>query len=574
MANKQHLAWLLEGVEKWNTKRQTQEFHPELSGANLAGVHLIFADLRGVDLRQADLRGARLPDAVLEGAVLREANLDSADLSRSNLKGADLQGANLSNVNLTEAILRGTNLQGATLFNAVLREAVLNSAKLQRANFQGGNLQGADLRGAKLADASLVSANLIRAKLQRADLRGANLGLAVLIRANLQHANLNEARLPETDQRRADLQGAYLREANLTAADLRDANLREADLRGAILEIANLEGAILERAEIDLELLAKAHQLPASAIGLFFPNQASLLNASQFKDSSFEMVLRMAKNQNPDSVTAQISFDPEHCEAGKAVLGYFAQILEQKYPEKPVRVTISQERTEVKLTIIGTDDLPVEQISVDLGNYLQVVTGDIPPEQLLENRIHIDRLQSKLELLAVEVRNMERSLETEKRHGLEMRQALERQLKQSESENVGLRRLVGSLTRAQIKVSGKAVDGLANTAETLAASTDRSIHHLGELATRLREDARDASEADRKALELIAALVEKIVRDTEYQPTEAERQEAEQIIPSASPSVQQQISRRLEEASQGVVTGVAGNATFQWLLGLLDKLPG
>jgi len=98
----------------------------------------------------------------------------------------------------------------------------------------------ADLQGAVLRDAVLREADL-----GRADLRGANLG-----RANLSGANLGRANLSEANLGRADLSGANLGRANLRGADLSSADLSGANLSGANLGRANLRGANLGRADL------------------------------------------------------------------------------------------------------------------------------------------------------------------------------------------------------------------------------------------------------------------------------------------------------------------------------------
>ena len=57
-----------------------------LSGADLSGANLRYANLRG-----ADLSGANLRYANLSGANLRDANLSGADLSGANLRGLKIQ---------------------------------------------------------------------------------------------------------------------------------------------------------------------------------------------------------------------------------------------------------------------------------------------------------------------------------------------------------------------------------------------------------------------------------------------------------------------------------------------------
>lgn len=70
----------------------------DLSGAQLAGVDLVWTNLRGVDFTGADMRRANLAGARLEGAVLTRARLEGANLSDANLTGAATAGADFTGV--------------------------------------------------------------------------------------------------------------------------------------------------------------------------------------------------------------------------------------------------------------------------------------------------------------------------------------------------------------------------------------------------------------------------------------------------------------------------------------------
>ena len=75
------------------------------SRANLSGADLPGANLPWADLSRADLSGANLPWADLSRADLSRADLSGANLSRADLSGADLSGADLSGANLSWANL-------------------------------------------------------------------------------------------------------------------------------------------------------------------------------------------------------------------------------------------------------------------------------------------------------------------------------------------------------------------------------------------------------------------------------------------------------------------------------------
>src|ERR1700716_2073564 len=87
MANKDHLALLLRGVDAWNQWRQiAYEEWPDLRD-----VHLVGACLRMVNLSRKDLRNADLSEANMEGAILNHADLQGAILGKTNLNSADCQ---------------------------------------------------------------------------------------------------------------------------------------------------------------------------------------------------------------------------------------------------------------------------------------------------------------------------------------------------------------------------------------------------------------------------------------------------------------------------------------------------
>ncbi len=106
MANAEHLAILMQGVEEWNRWRdQNPDIRPDLSDAILRGANLRESDLRGADLSGAKLSGADLSRAGLSGADLYGVNLIGADLSEADLLGADLGNASVGGTLFTNVDL-------------------------------------------------------------------------------------------------------------------------------------------------------------------------------------------------------------------------------------------------------------------------------------------------------------------------------------------------------------------------------------------------------------------------------------------------------------------------------------
>ena len=229
-----------------------------LSEANLSGANLSDANLRGADLRGADLSGAILRRAFLSGAILSDANLSGADLSDANLSAAEVKKAifidatGITPEQKQDLIRRGaifgdTSNEASKEINNKLIESI-KKPNLPQPIFERTNQKEADLSGAFLRGAKLRGYILSAAILKRADLRGANLIEADLSAAILIEANLSDAKLSGANLRGAILIEADLSKADLSGADLSGANLSGADLRRADLSDANLSAAEVKNA--------------------------------------------------------------------------------------------------------------------------------------------------------------------------------------------------------------------------------------------------------------------------------------------------------------------------------------
>ena len=85
MANPEHVSWLKEGSEGWNSRMRRKRFRPELSGAILRSFNLHRFDLRGANLFGADLSDSVLSEALLDGSTLVSAILSDADLLEASV---------------------------------------------------------------------------------------------------------------------------------------------------------------------------------------------------------------------------------------------------------------------------------------------------------------------------------------------------------------------------------------------------------------------------------------------------------------------------------------------------------
>ncbi|MFK0050537.1 pentapeptide repeat-containing protein [Streptomyces sp. NPDC090741] len=153
---------------------------------------------------------------------------ETLDLSGLNLAGARLEFADLTDANLEGADLTYTDLRRADLTDAILYRANLTKSYLYKANLTDAYLCGADLTDANLAEANLTGANLHRAE--------TNLTRAQLVSADLTNAVMWETNLTEANLSRADLEGA-----DLTRTDMRTVvGLTQEQLAGAITDDATI----------------------------------------------------------------------------------------------------------------------------------------------------------------------------------------------------------------------------------------------------------------------------------------------------------------------------------------------
>ena len=196
-ANPQHVAWLNEGVEAWNRRREREDFVPRLGGVvvhrNAWSQSGLSEDSRAA-LKSHDLRSADLHGADLRCAILNHGDFTGAELYGADLRHASAVRSNFTECNLSSARLDGMYADGATFTGCSMSQSTLRDAKFQisdfsRANFLGSDLTCASFAGsefskAKLTNAELLDANLVTTKLARADLRHTRIWRANLFDRN------------------------------------------------------------------------------------------------------------------------------------------------------------------------------------------------------------------------------------------------------------------------------------------------------------------------------------------------------------------------------------------------------
>lgn len=147
-ANREHLALLMSGVDRWNAWRKQNPYiiAPDLEDSDLRGL-----DLRLVDFSKTNLCAVALSDANLEGASLVGANLSGTRLTNAVLRSVNFDNASFNGTDCSSADFSDSNLTGVFLRNVNCENANLEWTYLAQAVFRRANLKGARFRGAHLA---------------------------------------------------------------------------------------------------------------------------------------------------------------------------------------------------------------------------------------------------------------------------------------------------------------------------------------------------------------------------------------------------------------------------------------
>ena len=174
MANAEHVAWLLEGRERWNARRAQMDFLPNFEGEDLYASFQRANKLNeegriplsGMNLKRANLCGSRLSDryralgADLRDADLRGADLEEAEMANSRLQGACLVGTTFRCAYILGSVFRRVRMASTGFFGADLSECDFTDTEFNNAHLQDATLLNAILNGADLASATLTGADL------------------------------------------------------------------------------------------------------------------------------------------------------------------------------------------------------------------------------------------------------------------------------------------------------------------------------------------------------------------------------------------------------------------------------
>jgi hypothetical protein len=237
-------------------------------------------------------------------------------------------------------------------------------------------------------------------------------------------------------------------------------------------------------------------------------------------ESAIDFKLDLSKANAP-KVIRSITFPPAYKQAGISILAYFGHIVNVKYPNIDVQVTIEQIGEKINL-VIDTPQGTKELIERELCDYGLVVSGELAPDKYMEQPYEVMALKHKLEIAHLEARQCRDMLQSER-----------------------------SLQGARIAQLEEWVQDLRNMLGKNSIANSQLLSALTELASRSTGSVNDA-------LRGLIAIVEKgLTQNDEERVLEEYR-----TIQKDDPPILAQLRELL---LKGAVQGAAGNYLFNWL---------
>jgi len=169
---------------------------------------------------------------------------------------------------------------------------------------------------------------------------------------------------------------------------------------------------------------------------------AKILQISPSDLQKISNVLGIPGNEDFDrTIIREIEFPPEHKQAGIAILQYFGEVINQKFPDLDVKVTIIQDGSMVRMIVETPEGMKIV-VEKALYQYGLVATGRMLPEEFLENKLHIAGIENQLRLAHAQLENARMLVEIERTHSQERIGDLEKRVTSQDEEIQRLNRLL------------------------------------------------------------------------------------------------------------------------------------
>ena len=133
MASQDHIKWLLEGNDKWNTRRDSHSFRPDFRFSN---IYENFRKAGELDHNgRVPLNRFNLSDANFDGAILKNVDLHETSLSGAQMGVKSLDGTSFSETDLTEAQFGSWFFEGMNFGYATLKDTNFIHIRAYRGGF-------------------------------------------------------------------------------------------------------------------------------------------------------------------------------------------------------------------------------------------------------------------------------------------------------------------------------------------------------------------------------------------------------------------------------------------------------
>lgn len=262
-------------------------------------------------------------------------------------------------------------------------------------------------------------------------------------------------------------------------------------------------------------------------------------------DSEIEVFGYDNTDHNINTIEKCIEFSPEYYQAGMGILSYFGEIIKTKHPDIQAKVKIEQDGSLVRLHI-ETEDGTKEIIEKTLESYTRVIANQEPVETLLDNKLHIMKLQNKLDIASMEVRQTRDMLALE-------REVSSARLLSVEEEVLHLRLYIGN----QMNLASQN----SNIIEAHAATNNKIITELMGSSKMLLKDLMTGKSTNSDVLEALDIIDNKLQSDITSND-EYEIKAAIETINEKSPDIIDELGTALRNTAYGV----SGNIVYQWLV--------
>jgi HSP20 family molecular chaperone IbpA len=213
--------------------------------------------------------------------------------------------------------------------------------------------------------------------------------------------------------------------------------------------------------------------------------------------------LGLTDSINREKIERSIAFEPEFKQAGISLLSYFSEIIDKKYPNMDVGISIEQIDKTVRL-IIELPNGQRECIEHELQEYGLVLRGKKTPEEYTSNTLEAMMLKNKLEIAQLEAKQTREMLNIERKLYSSKIDTLEKQVDF----------LMGSFNDQQneFRENARFVRGLSNN------QSDKVINLINKIATSLEENLQhkeieqDLIDLEQQEPSLIEKLNELIIK--------------------------------------------------------------